>query len=289
MTPVPTPLATPTPEPTKSPTPVPTPTSTPSPTKTPIPTATTVPAESPEPKCGENFILKDDECICERESFILRGGNCYPVCGTKAAFPDSSKCICPYGYEKNDFGSCSKRCTMKYAHLSKFGECECDENFIKKNSECICNEKDDELIGDKCLHKPGKHEKRVINGDVVDYICEPGYEYDKNRVCQKVTSKRTGLLGWLFGGSRSNSMPTPIATPEVTLPTPTSNPAPTASTLEKQKKKEQPKQKPKVKKECYNIKNGDRIIQFDNGKTICQNFLLGKVRDCVEECPDDKD
>lgn len=138
---MPTPLATPTPEPTKSP----------------APTATMVPAESSEPKCGENFILKYDECICdERQNFILRGGNCYPICGTEAASPDSI-CVCPDKYEKDDFGNCQPKCDKKTS----------------------------DLIGDKCLPKPRKHEKRVINGDVVDYICEPGYEYDKNRVCQK--------------------------------------------------------------------------------------------------------
>lgn len=272
---MPTPLATPTP----------TPTSTPSPTKTPIPTATTVPAESPEPKCGENFILKDDKCICERESFILRGGNCYPVCGTKAAFPDSSKCICPYGYEKNDFGNCSKRCTMKHAHLSKFGKCECDENFIEKNDGCICDKNESNLIGDKCLLKPGEHEKRVINGDDVNYICDPGYKRDKNNICQEDTKepvnkpKKSSFFGWLFGGNQSNSTPIPTATPEATLPT----------GKKKKKKKEQPKQKPKVKKECYNNKNGDWIIERDDGTTICQNLIIGTVRDCVEECPVDKD
>lgn len=247
-------------------TPTPTPTAAPEPTRSPAPTSTPVPTQSPEPECRENFILEGDECICERESFILRGGNCYPVCGTAEALSDSI-CVCPDEYEKDDFGNCQPKCDKKTS----------------------------DLIGDKCLPKPGKHEKRVINGDVFNYICDPGYKHDKNNICQKDTKepvdnpKKSSLFGGFFGGSQSNSMPTPIATPEVTLPTPTSNPAPTASTLEKQKKKEQPKQKPKVKKECYNIKNGDRIIQFDNGKTICQNFLLGKVRDCVEECPDDKD
>ncbi len=74
---------------------------------------------------------------------------------------------------------------MKHAHLSKFGKCECDENFIEKNGRCICDEKESDLIGDKCLLKPGKHEERIINGDDVDYRCESGYEYDKNRFCKK--------------------------------------------------------------------------------------------------------
>lgn len=253
----------------------------PEPTKSPVPTVTPVPAESPEPKCKENFIVENGECICNRKNFILRGGNCYPECGIEAAFPDSSKCVCPDGYVKNDFGNCSKRCTVKHTHLSKFGECECDENFIEKNGRCICNEKDNELIGDKCLLKPGKHEKRVINGDVVDYICESGYEHDKDKICQKVTSKRTGLLELLFGDSRSNSTQTPTATPEATIPPPTSNPAPTASTLEKQTKKEEPKAQ-----DCYDANSGDRIIQYDNGTAICQSLVNGgKSRVCGKRCP----
>lgn len=275
MTPVPTPLATPTP----------TPTIAPAPTRSPVPTSTSVPTQSHEPECRENFIVENGECICDRKNFISRGGNCYPICGTEAALSDSSLCVCPDGYEKNDFGNCSKRCTMKHAHLSKFGKCECDENFIEKNGRCICDEKESDLIGDKCLLKPGKHEERIINGDDVKYRCKPGYEYDKDKICQKVTSKKPGLLEWLFGDSRSNSTQTPTATPEATIPTPTSNPAPT---LEKQKKKEQPKQEPKVLIECYNLKNGDWIIEYDNGETICQNFPTMTVRRCVEKCSDIK-
>ena len=193
-TPVPTPSVTPTPklmgtseptEVTKS-------------TKSSVPTATPVPTQSFEPKCGENFILKNDKCICDEVNFVLRGGNCYHKCGAEKTSPDDL-CVCPDGYEIDTYNkNCRKKC-MEYAYLSDVtGECICNENFIKKDDECICDERDSDLIGGKCLLKPGEHEKRVINGDIVDYICEPGYKHDKDKFCQKVISKKRGLWGWLF-------------------------------------------------------------------------------------------
>lgn len=180
------------PEPTKTPVPTATPVPTPSvltPTETPeltspAPTSTPVPTQSLEPECRKNFVLRNGECICDGANFVLRGGNCYHKCGEEKISPDDI-CVCSDGYEKNDFGNCSKKCTIKHTHLSKFGECECDENFIEKDGKCICDEKESDLIGDKCLLKPGEHEERIINGDNVKYSCKPGYDYDINRFCQK--------------------------------------------------------------------------------------------------------